>query len=334
MNFNGENILNSYSKAVKQLPQISEIAEKINQKDIQTIYLIGSGGAFTKFVDSRATLQKMMCIKIVITSPDELWNVYHDQIDSHSLLVFGTESGETKDLIATLEKIKTAHLNVTIVGQIGSDDTVIDQKKLYDYRISSCETDVHLVAFGWLMILLSQKYPEEELLEIQKSFTQAGKIIVAGLKKVFTAAQEMVNSVDLAKPQMWLTSGNLWGEVCCFCNYMLEEVQRIPAQGVHSSEFFHGPFELVEKGVPVFVVLNSGATRSEDVRTLDFLKKYTDQFFSLDMQEFKTSSLHPVVANFVECAALSEYFDILLNLYTERTGRSVKTRRYYKIVEY
>ncbi|HJE96014.1 MAG TPA: SIS domain-containing protein [Ligilactobacillus acidipiscis] len=334
MEFNGENILSSYSKAVQQLPQISEMAEKINQKDIHTIYLVGSGGAFTKYVDSRATLLKIMDAKIVITTPDELWNVYHDQLDSHSLIVFGTESGETKDLISALEKIKAAHLNITVVGQIGSDDTVIDQKKLYDYRISSCATDVHLVTFGWLMILLSQKFIEEELLVMQKSFAQSGKIIVTGLKKVFTAAKEMVNGVDLNQPQMWLTSGNLWGEVCCFCNYMLEEVQRIPAQGVHSSEFFHGPFELVEKGVPVFVVLNSGATRFEDVRVLNFLKKYTDQFFSMDMQEFDTSGLHPVVANFVECAALSEYFDTLLNLYTERTGRSVKTRRYYKIVEY
>lgn len=334
MNFNDENILSSYSKAVQQLPQISEMAEKINQKEIQTIYLIGSGGAFTKYVDSRATLQKIMNAKIVISTPDELWNMYRDQLDSRSLIIFGTESGETTDLIEALEKIKAAHLNVTVVGQIGSDDTVIDEKKLYDYRISSCETDVHLVAFGWLMILLSQKFAEKELREIQSDFAQTGEIIVTGLKKVFTTAQEMVDDVDLSQPQMWLTSGNLWGEVCCFCNYMLEEVQRIPAQGVHSSEFFHGPFELVEKGVPVFVVLNSGATRPEDARVLNFLKTYTDKFFSLDMQVFDTGNLHSVVANFVECAALSEYFDTLLNLYTKRTGKSVKTRRYYKIVEY
>lgn len=71
---------------------------------------------------------------------------------------------------------------------------------------------------------------------------------------------------------MWISSGDLFGEVRCFCNYMLEEIQWRKAQYVHSCEFFHGPLEVVDQDISFNIVINRDSNREIDLRVANFIK--------------------------------------------------------------
>ncbi len=55
---------------------------------------------------------------------------------------------------------------------------------------------------------------------------------------------------------------------------LLMEMQWIHSGTFHSGEFFHGPFEIVDKDVPFILLMNDGKTREIDARALTFLERF------------------------------------------------------------
>lgn len=58
MYFKKENFMNDYQKVASQFNDVEKNAENLKQKEISKLFLIGSGGTYTKFVDTRPMLLK------------------------------------------------------------------------------------------------------------------------------------------------------------------------------------------------------------------------------------------------------------------------------------
>ena len=58
----------------------------------------------------------------------------------------------------------------------------------------------------------------------------------------------------------------------------------------HDGEFFHGPFEIVEKDVPFLLLMNEGKTRPMDSRALDFLQRFGAKTTVIDAKDFSLGS--------------------------------------------
>ncbi len=329
-----DKFLCDYNKAVSQIEDIEEIVNELNKKDINRIFFVGSGGAYTKFVDLRPMLFKNLNLPFIIVSPEELINLYLNKIDEKTLIIAGTKSGETKELIDALKTVRNISEKIIIMSFIGDNNTSLDNTNILNYRISSVDTDVHLILFGWFILLYS-KTNLDELKIIKNQLNELGENIIDAILENQNYCKENIEKVDTSKMQMWVGSGNLWGEICCFCNYILEEIQWINAQAIHSCEFFHGPFELVSNCFNVNVVLSSDEKlRNQDMRVLNFVKQHTTNYFVIDMKNFKLNNLNEQITDFVEPYILNHYFDMMLSIYTNKTGKSSKTRRYYRLTEY
>lgn len=55
---------------------------------------------------------------------------------------------------------------------------------------------------------------------------------------------------------------------------LMMEMQWIHSGSFHAGEFFHGPFEIVDRDVPFVLFMNEGPTRSVDARALSFLHRF------------------------------------------------------------
>ena len=122
--------------------------------------------------------------------------------------------------------------------------------------------------------------------------------------------------------------------IFAICNIM--EMLQIQAPTINSCEYFHGPFEVLEKKDSVFVLAADGRTRLADERAIRFLKQYGgEKVFILDARELG-------LGNFK--ASVREYFNhilftpILNNVFMKAlsasTGIDYKTRRYMWKVDY
>lgn len=333
MYFKKEKFVSDYQKVVSQLGDVESIAEKLKEKEYSKLFLIGSGGTYTKFVDLRPMLFEKLSFPFLIVSPEELLELYFDQIDEDTLIIAGTKTGVTEELLEVLQKTREKLSAVTIYGFIGDEDTELDKLNILDYRTSSVDTDIHLILFGWFLLCLTEN-DSIVLHQYKKELEMVGEKVAQEILKNEEKAIRLVQASDTERLQMWITSGRLWGEACCFCNYILEEIQWIQAQAIHSSEFFHGPFELISDDFQVNVVLNSSETRDQDLRVKSFIDQHSSASNTIDMQDFDLQQLSSELIKFVEPWLLNHYYDLLLRIYEQKTGKTAQTRRYYRVMEY
>ena len=85
---------------------------------------------------------------------------------------------------------------------------------------------------------------------------------------------------------------------------LLLEMQWVNSGFCNDGEFFHGPFEIVDKDVPYLLLMNDGRTRAMDSRALDFLNRFDAKTTVIDAKDFGLSNYVP--------ASVAEYFSPML----------------------
>ena len=71
---------------------------------------------------------------------------------------------------------------------------------------------------------------------------------------------------------------------------MLMEMEWVHSSSIHAAEFFHGPFELVDKDVPYLLLMSDGPTRPMDSRALTFLQRFDAKVTVVDAKDYGLSS--------------------------------------------
>ncbi|WEV43168.1 SIS domain-containing protein [Lactobacillus sp. ESL0684] len=334
MYFNRTEFINNYDQAVDQLDYVAQVSTEIKKLEIKKIFFTGCGGAFTKFVDLRPTMFKQLNIPFTIVSPEELVDVYLTDLDEHTLVVSGTKTGTTTELLKSLNTIKDKSPKTIQLGFIGDANSELEKMGILDYQFNSVDTDANLIELGWFLEVYSGAAQVQDTVVAQKQLSDLSQHLADKIEALVPKSVKKVNETDLSEMQMWVSSGYAWGEACCFANYISEEIERIKSQSVHAGEYFHGPFEITDQNQCVNVVVNSGTTRDIDLRVVDFAKKFAKDCFVIDLKDFELTDLADNLKSFVEPYVLNHYFDVLLNIYATRTGRTSATRRYYRLMNY
>ena len=131
-------------------------------------------------------------------------------------------------------------------------------------------------------------------------------------------------------------SGPAFGAAYVFSICNVQEMLQIDSVTTNCCEFFHGPFEVLDKRTSVFLLMSEGRSRANDERALTFLNTYGGKrVYVLDAKEIGIADLP---------ASVSEYFNhlifspILNNVYMRAlsavTHKDYMTRRYMWKVAY
>ncbi len=117
------------------------------------------------------------------------------------------------------------------------------------------------------------------------------------------------------------------------CNLM--EMQWIHSPTVNFGELLHGPFETVDKNLPIVCLLSTGRTRPVDDRAMKFLRTYGQRLFVLDAEELGLGRIDEKVNEYF-CPII--FSSLLQNVYlhaiSETRNHPIATRRYMWKVAY
>lgn len=127
-----------------------------------------------------------------------------------------------------------------------------------------------------------------------------------------------------------------WGSAYIFSICNIEEMLQIDSPTVNCCEFFHGPFEVLDKNTSVFLLVADGRTRPADERAVTFLKRYGgEKVYILDAKELGINRIPDTVCEYFNHILFSP---ILNNVYMRQLSYAIKkdynTRRYMWKVEY
>src|SRR5699024_7505104 len=128
------------------------------------------------------------------------------------------------------------------------------------------------------------------LLKIKENSNKKYDALVSSLPEMdYTAKKAMEiyhnKSVDFAKKHKnekmiySMASGSNYGVAYTFAICILMEAQWINSHAIHAGEFFHGPFEIVDKKTPFVLLIGLDETRYMEERALKFLKTYGENLY-------------------------------------------------------
>jgi fructoselysine 6-phosphate deglycase len=131
-----------------------------------------------------------------------------------------------------------------------------------------------------------------------------------------------------------MASGPAMGVAYGFSICSLMEMQWINAPLVNTGEFFHGPFEIVDRTLPFVLFVSEGRCRSLDMRALDFLGRYAERITVIDAKELYINRFDDRVAEFFNHFVFDTAQRRLLANLARIRGHEMMVRRYMWHVEY
>lgn len=122
-----------------------------------------------------------------------------------------------------------------------------------------------------------------------------------GFAKIYDLVQESAESARKAAKQfaqrfkdekvIYIMSSGATHEVAYSSSVcLMMEMQWINSGTFHAGEFFHGPFEIVDKDVPFILLMNDGKTRAIDSRALAFLDRFDAKTEVVDALDYGLSA--------------------------------------------
>lgn len=115
---------------------------------------------------------------------------------------------------------------------------------------------------------------------------------------------------------------------------MLMEMQWLHCQPVVASEYFHGPFEVVDETTPLIIIVGEDPTRPEAERAVRFSERYGGRVMVYDSREFPMRGVDPEVRGIVAPIVLQAALEPFVKHLGELREHPLSTRRYMGVVEY
>lgn len=116
---------------------------------------------------------------------------------------------------------------------------------------------------------------------------------------------------------------------------LMMEMQWIHSGTFHSGEFFHGPFEIVDKDVPFILLMNEGSTRPIDARALTFLQRFDAKVTTVDALDHGLSSvIKSTVVDYFNPFVITAVFRVYAEQLAAAREHPLTKRRYMWKLEY
>ncbi len=134
-----------------------------------------------------------------------------------------------------------------------------------------------------------------------------------------------------------VASGALYGAAYSYAICVLMEMQWINSQAIHANEFFHGPFEVLDKDRAFIMMMGLDETRPLEERAKNFLDRFgsSEKIMVLDAKELDLSGIDDEFkGNLVPLIFFDTLWRFAYKLADLRQHTMLEGRRYMKKIAY
>lgn len=336
LNFDAERFLRIQRGAVALAPRLDGAISAAIADGAENLYFLGTGGVAYLMEPAVQLLHRTSAFPVFKDYPAELVITGSRNLTDKSIVVMPSLSGTTKESVAMLEKLR--QIGATIVSLVGHADTPLG-RGADQAMVNFAEDDTSSESFyvQSLLVALSVMKARGEIDDYDAIVGELQNL-PAGLlaaKQAFELRAEYYARIIAGSDyHLFTAGGNMWPEALYYGTCILEEMQWIRTRPVHASDFFHGPLELVEKGVSVVLFKGEDAYRALADRVAAFAPQYTDTFTVLDTADYAPRSLSPKLRALCSPALMATLLERLSAHLEVMRDHPLVTRRYYKRVAY
>jgi fructoselysine 6-phosphate deglycase len=319
-------------------PQVQNVLEALKGRTINHVYFVACGGSSAIMYPNKYILDReAKNLTSDVYSANEFIHRNPRKLGENSLVVLCSMSGTTPETVAAAAFARQkGALTVGYTNQPTSPLAIESEFVVkYEWGTESVAFNTNLgllyqLTFGVLNVLEgNDKFDKviNSLTNLQAAFEKSD---VQYKDQAFQFGQDYKDE----KVIYTMASGANYGIAYSYAICILMEMQWIHSNAVHAGEYFHGPFEIIDKDVPFIILLGLDETRPLDERALDFSKKYGEKLVVLDAKDLDLTGVDEELKGYIAPLVLNNVLRRYAEQLAEARNHPLSKRRYMWKVEY
>lgn len=320
------------------LAAVQKALDGLKEREVNRVFFVACGGSSSLMYASKYVLDRESeKVDSDLYSSNEF--VYRNprKLNEKSLVILCSHYGKTPETVeaARFAREKGA-LTVSLTYEADSPLAQVSEYVIVyeDGKEANYVNEAPAVMLELVFGLLAAKEGNQKFTDVVTSLESLGAILEQEKAKFLPKAKELAKSYQDEKVIYTMASGANYGIAYWFAICLLMEMQWIHSHAIHAGEYFHGPFEVVDKDVPFIVLLGLDETRPLEERSLEFTQKYSEKVVVLDAKEFDLKGIADSVKGYIAPLVLQAVLRQFAEELAEVRNHPLSTRRYMWKVAY
>ena len=300
------------------------------------LFFLGTGGVAYLMEPAIQLLQRNSSFPVFRDYPAELLVSENSNLTANSIVIMPSLSGTTTESVAMLDRLNA--IGARVITLTGHADTPLGRggnPALVNFAADDTSSESFQIQA--LLVALSVMKARNEIADHDAILAE-----MRGLPQAFLAtkrafepkAEAYARIIAGTDYHMFTAAGNMWPAANYYATCILEEMQWIRTRPVHAADFFHGPLELIDKGVSLILLRGEDEAGSLADRVASFAPRYTDRFTGLDTADFVPDGISRRLRSLLSPAFMATMLERLSAHLEVMRHHPLTTRRYYKRVAY
>lgn len=271
---------------------ISSIKDK--QSNIKSVFFVGCGASKAELYPAKYFLEgHANDLRVSLYTANEFNFATPVSVNDTSIVITCSLGGTTPETVVATSKAKELGAHVIAVTHVEGSAITTDAEYvvLHGFEANyAAKMEKMTKVLGLAVEILNQFEGYEHYDKMQDGFSKIYGLIENAVSSVVPVAKAFAESYKDDEVIYVMSSGATHEVAYSFSICLLMEMQWMNSGTFHDGEFFHGPFEIVDKDVPFLLLMNDGRTREMDSRALDFLNRFDAKTTVVDAKDYGLGS--------------------------------------------
>lgn len=251
-------------------------------RQISHVFLVACGGSLSVMLPGKYFLDRhSRSLSSDAMNADEFVCRDPQRLGPQALVILCSQTGTTRETVRAAQHAKAKGalcFSMTLDPKsplAAAGDFTIGYQAPYSTGVPIDAADSNYAVLFMILAGLLQRIEGSTLVApLLASLANLQKVIDAGHEVYAARFAEYAPRFGSAQAIYTLSAGPAYGAAYSFSTCVLMEMQWYASQAIHSNEFFHGPFEVVDETAHFIVLAGADETRPLTLRARDFLLKY------------------------------------------------------------
>ncbi len=247
-------------------------------KNVTKILIIGCGSSYYAGLIGKYFFEKIANIPAVVEYASEIWH-FTDSIEKTAMSIALSQSGETRDTISAIKKMKNARIlaitNVpgSLITRIVPDHILLCAGPEISVAATKSFTSQIVCLY---MVSLKVAY-EKKLLSLEKTNEMIVEILKLShfIEKLFPLIKPILQDISRSikdAVSIFVLGRGISYPVALEGALKLKEVSGVHAEGLPAAEMKHGPISLIKEKTPVFFIAPEDETYQKSMNNIEEIK--------------------------------------------------------------
>lgn len=282
LKFDEEKQIVSVQGALALRGRIEAIVDDICRAGFKNICWLGIGGTYASCLQAEVHMKERSTLEFFVENAAEYLTTGNRRVGEGTVVVISSVTGSTIEMVDAVKKAQAD--GARVLGFIDVETTELAKRMDWEIAYPANEQ------LKFFMVADRLMFRHGEFPEYEEYYAQLDAHLAVDLAEVEKAA----DAFGLAfaqkhhddKLHYFVGAGNQYGSTYSYAMCYWEEQHWIRTKSIHSSEFFHGMLEIVDRDTPVTVFVGEDSQRPLSERVVRFLPRVCANYTVIDSRDY------------------------------------------------